>query len=250
MEDEVPIGSFGKLILTSKKNQNRLDKHCCYKTVTQKDTAIRKAFSPISKKARRQVKYYLPEPWNSVQSTEYFEGGNYCEVLQQRVIYHRVGRVTFLHKSYIEIRQFRQHKDSFDWPKVYYSYQPRPYLPFEVAPAVNVSDLVQFQRANLREVKRSRRENIFTYLLHTHQKEQLDPDFIAWLAQSYPESEVPDSPNSPRAFLSTYLAQYTIEEYADEAVRRANDVARRESEIVQDTQDNEFAFKWMESAEV
>jgi hypothetical protein len=172
MEEEAPIVPFGKLNLKSKKNQDRVDKYCCYKVErdSKYKSCIRKAVPPFTRQYKKRIEFILPTPENSISTSTYFASDYFDAHLDRGVIEHCIGRVNFYEKEYVEVRKLQKIlPPTTNYPITAYFYKPTIYLPYIPAPTstVNVEEIAQFQRGSVRRSCEQRINGIVQYLRST-----------------------------------------------------------------------------------
>jgi hypothetical protein len=170
MEEEVPIGSFGKRDLKSKKNQDRLDKYCCYRTEYSKKFKgpVRRAIPPFSKKHKAKFKCVKPPltKKKAYSVIKYFPGDYYDTWGKREVLYHDIGTVNFHYQEIFQNKRVPKIKSDLEPTDVAYFYKPIPEARFVPAPTglYEPKEIANFQKANTERERRARNTRVFEYL--------------------------------------------------------------------------------------
>jgi hypothetical protein len=172
LEEKKPV-NFGKLKLSTKKNQTKLDKHyitkfCYYKKYKSTVKSVIPAFSASYKAVlKKKFKFVVPTQNNTKTVVEYFAS----QKCRHPVHVHGIGTVSFYSKELIGTQnQVKYHQDRRFAPVKYY-YQPSIEFGYTILPdfycvceAISYQKCEKFKRKYVAE--RKERKSIYYFLLH------------------------------------------------------------------------------------
>jgi hypothetical protein len=153
--------NFGKLNLSTKKNQDRLDKHYYIREryVKKYDRQVKTLVPAFSKAYKKKIRYIIPKPGTISKKKIYFKAAGVPIHVQI------IGRVSFYYQEFIWATKY-QSIVAERVPRIHYYFKPADDLGYLPLPDIyKGTEAAVLQKENKIKAKKYQAEQIYKYLL-------------------------------------------------------------------------------------